>query len=90
MELKLLCTLALTLEVIHCYMRCVNGGERVGDCAGEFFGVWIPIDEESCIPVSETFTSRVDRSFSSRRYDVLVFMLFYINDEYVAGTIISD
>ena len=35
--------------------------------AGHFYGVWIPMEEEVCVPVSETYNRISDRSSSTRR-----------------------
>ena len=42
--------------------------------AGHFFGVWIPAGEDTCVPVSETFTreSATERSTSTMRYIALI------------------
>lgn len=38
---------------------------------GQFFGVWIPAEEGTCFPVSETYTRISDRSSSTMRwYDI--------------------
>ena len=47
------------MNMFACHCVCVF--------AGDFYGVWIPVDEDTCLPVSESFTNRADKSFHTRR-----------------------